>query len=573
MDTLGTRGNGSRAGTARAEAAGAAGTAHGHHTPGAATVPGEPDTRSPFARTDEAGFYRLIADISARFANVPAVEMAATVDASLRMCTAALDMDRGTILHTAASGGTLTVRSDCGRPGVSILPSGSVANAHFPVLSSAVRSGEFAAYPNLEAAAGDSDREAVRRLDAKAGLTLPLRARGRLVGALCFTDHRRDPIWGPEVIERARLVASVIGGAMAIETSQTEQQDTLSEVQRIRVRLDDEAVRVPGDGELQRVHRRLASDSAVIRRALAQAEQVAPTPATVLLAGETGTGKEVFAQTIHDLSPRHKRPMVRVNCGAIPAALIESELFGRERGAYTGALSRQAGRFELAEGSTVFLDEVGELPLEAQVKLLRVLQEREVERLGGSRPIKVDVRVIAASNKDLERCVAERTFREDLFYRLNVFPIIVPPLRERVADIPVLIWTFIDEYSKAFGKPISSVSKESLAALQQYAWPGNVRELRNTIERAVITATGPHLTVDVPRPSAASRRRSVKLADVEVEHIRSVLDETGWRVRGPNGAAALLGLKPTTLESRLARLGLKRKLSMGGGGAATMIAG
>ena len=251
--------------------------------------------------------------------------------------------------------------------------------------------------------------------------------------------------------------------------------------------------------------------------------------------------------------------MVRVNCAAIPTALIESELFGRERGAYTGALSRQIGRFEVADGSTIFLDEVGDLPLEVQVKLLRVLQDRVIERLGSSQSIKVDVRIIAATNKDLDQAVANRTFREDLYYRLNVFPIHVPPLRERLEDIPSLVWTFIEEFAKSFGKNVESVSKESLQALQQYGWPGNIRELRNVIEHAVIVSSGPRLTIPMPRASTLTRPKGRKLAEIEVDHIRSVLESTGWRVRGPAGAAELLGVKPTTLESRMAKLGIRRQ--------------
>jgi formate hydrogenlyase transcriptional activator len=523
------------------------------------------DQREEGAETvavSEAQFERLIADQSARLGDASSDDVGAAIAATLRLCTETLSMDRGTILQIAP-GEPPIVRYDCARPELPVLSARTPAQASLPALAAAARTGDLFSYARVEAIESATDRESLRRLGTKSGLTVPLRVRGAVVGALCFTMHRHERRWSPEIVERARLVAAVIAGALALERADAEHRLTQLELQRLRVRLDESVV-VTREATIPRVHRGLAADSAAIQRVLAQVEQVAPTTATVLLAGETGVGKEVFAQTIHDLSTRHKRPMVHVNCGAIPSALIESELFGRERGAYTGALSRQAGKFELAEGSTIFLDEVGELPLEAQVKLLRVLQEREVERLGGSRPIKVDVRVIAASNKDLERAVAERTFREDLFYRLNVFPITVPPLRERVADIPLLIWTFIDEYAKSFGKPISSLSKDSLAALQQYAWPGNVRELRNTIERAMITATGPHLTVDTPRASAASRHRSVKLADVEVEHIRAVLEETGWRVRGPHGAAARLGLKPTTLESRLARLGLKRGVAAPG---------
>jgi formate hydrogenlyase transcriptional activator len=299
--------------------------------------------------------------------------------------------------------------------------------------------------------------------------------------------------------------------------------------------------------------------SAAIEHVLAHVRQVAPTPATVLLLGETGTGKEVMAQAIHDLSPRRQRRMIGVSCAAIPTSLIESELFGREKGAYTDALSRQIGRFEAAHQSTLFLDEVGDLPMAVQAKLLRVLQERVIERLGSVQSVKVDARIIAATNRNLEDAVRDRSFREDLYYRLNVFPIVVPPLRERVEDIPALVWTFLDEFADSYGKTIESISEESLRELQRYAWPGNVRELRNVIERAVILATGPHLVVEAPRLNHQPMpRTAMTLTELEVSHIRAVLTSTNWRVRGPGGAAERLGLKPTTLESRMLRLGIER---------------
>jgi formate hydrogenlyase transcriptional activator len=298
--------------------------------------------------------------------------------------------------------------------------------------------------------------------------------------------------------------------------------------------------------------------SAAMRRVLMQIEQVAATDSTVLLLGETGTGKELFATQIHDRSRRRSRVMVRVNCAAIPATLIESELFGREKGAFTGALAQQVGRFELADHSTIFLDEIGDLPPEVQIKLLRVLEERQVERLGSPKPIHVDTRIIAATHRNLEQRITEGSFREDLFYRLNVFPIQVPPLRERVEDIPLLVWRFVEEFSKAFAKPIEAISHENMLALQRYSWPGNIRELRNVVERAMIVATGPRLAIGVPTSSPSASKPYVKLRDVEREHIRGVLENTAWRIRGLGGAAERLGLKPTTLETRMAKLGLAR---------------
>jgi transcriptional regulator with GAF, ATPase, and Fis domain len=314
-------------------------------------------------------------------------------------------------------------------------------------------------------------------------------------------------------------------------------------------------------------HDRIIGRSPAIRRAFNDARQVAATSSTVLLLGETGTGKERFANAIHRMSARRHRVMVRVSCAAIPASLIESELFGRERGAYTGALARQIGRFERANGSTIFLDEIGDLPPEVQVKLLRVLQEREVERLGGSRPIPVDVRVIAATNHDLGREILEGRIREDLFYRLNVFPITIPPLRERPEDIALLVQAVVQELAGVVGRRIDSIDQASLDALVPYAWPGNVRELRNVVERALMTSAGPVLRIPVPRepgakgaagPASPPATAVTYLKAVEREHILRVLHAVGWRIRGAGGAAERLGLKPTTLEYRMARLDIRR---------------
>ncbi len=308
----------------------------------------------------------------------------------------------------------------------------------------------------------------------------------------------------------------------------------------------------------------LAGPSAAMREILALVSQVAATDATVLILGETGTGKELLATYIHELSSRSARQMVRLNCAAIPETLLESELFGREKGAYTGATERQVGRFELADRSTIFLDEIGDLPANAQVKLLRVLEERQIERLGSGRGIKVDTRILAATHRNLEQLVAAGTFREDLFYRLNVFPVRMPALRERAEDIPSLVSRYIAEFSELFNRRIDGIRPDTMAALQRYPWPGNVRELRNVIERAMINARGRELIVELPRPVLASMKVSDRLADVEKEHVRRVLDMTHWRIRGANGAADRLGLRPTTLESRMAKLGLTRPRAAAG---------
>ncbi|MCM2264140.1 MAG: sigma 54-interacting transcriptional regulator [Desulfuromonadales bacterium] len=292
-------------------------------------------------------------------------------------------------------------------------------------------------------------------------------------------------------------------------------------------------------------------------------DQVAPQDVTVLLLGETGTGKGLVARAIHNRSSRKDRPMVTVNCTALPANLIESELFGREKGAFTGAHARQVGRFELADGGTIFLDEIGEMPLELQCKLLRVIQDGEFERLGNPRTIKVNVRIIAASNRNLEEEIRAGRFREDLFYRLSVFPITIPPLRQRKEDIPLLVNHFVAKYNKKIGRKIVSVSAEALKSLHEYHWPGNVRELENVIERAVITSQGSALQVldrfeAFPKAGAQAGQDVKNIAELEREHIRQVLQTTGWRVEGPKGAAVLLGLNPSTLRARMRKYGIRR---------------
>ncbi len=333
---------------------------------------------------------------------------------------------------------------------------------------------------------------------------------------------------------------------------------SLDEVRQLRDQLEHENMHLRQEAKQLYGHSRIIGQSAAIRDVLSQVEQVAPTPATVLLLGETGTGKELFASAIHELSSRKSRVMIRVNCAAIPIPLIESELFGREKGAYTGAVSKQIGRFEMAHGSTLFLDEIGELPMDIQVKLLRVLQEKTIERLGNPKPIPADVRIIAATNKDLEKAIREGKFREDLYYRLNVFPVTIPPLRDRREDIPLLTWAFLEEFAVTLGKHVDAISHSDMDTLVRYSWPGNVRELRNVIERAMILATDSKLRVEIPNGPNGKSVQSFNMEDVERKHFLSVLDMTGWRVRGKGGAAEILGLKPTTLTSRMAKLGIRR---------------
>jgi chemotaxis protein methyltransferase CheR len=304
----------------------------------------------------------------------------------------------------------------------------------------------------------------------------------------------------------------------------------------------------------------IIGNSAAIQYVLFKVEQVAATDTAVLVLGETGTGKELVVRAIHNNSLRNQHPLVKVNCAALPSNLIESELFGHEAGAFTGAQNRQIGRFEVADGATIFLDEIGELPMELQTKLLRVLQEGEFERLGSTRTLRVDARVIAATNRNLEAEVRRGQFRQDLFYRLNVFPITVPPLRERIEDIPLLVEFFVDKASKRLGKGIRDISTSIFKTLQDHPWPGNVRELQNVIERSVIESSGPRLrlTEALKPPQNAPPAPLKTMETIERNHIVSVLEYTGWKVSGKGGATEILGLKRGTLIARMKKLGIQK---------------
>jgi PAS domain S-box-containing protein len=337
-----------------------------------------------------------------------------------------------------------------------------------------------------------------------------------------------------------------------------ELRESLREIEALKQQLERENIYLQEEVKLLDEHKEIVGQSSAIKKILAQAEQVAQTDSTVLILGETGTGKELLARAIHRMSSRKDRPLVTVNCASLPPTLIESELFGRERGAYTGALTRMVGRFELADGSTLFLDEIGELPLDLQSKLLRVLEEGKFERLGSTKSMQVDVRIIAATNRNIEQEVEHGKFRQDLFYRLNVFPIVIPPLRKRPEDIPLLVRAVVKEFQKKVGKEIESIPKKTMQALQSYSWPGNVRELRNVIEHAMILSKDKTLYVQLPNRASSKIMAAGNLEDVERSHIVAVLEKTGWRIAGQGGAAEVLGLKRTTLQAKMKKLGIKR---------------
>lgn len=379
----------------------------------------------------------------------------------------------------------------------------------------------------------------------------PLKFRRELLGVIAMFGRR--PL---SEAEFDRLAVFANEAAVAIKNAQL-----FTEVEQLKNRLHAENLYLREEIRLDHNFEEIIGESQSIKTVLRSIEQVAPTDSTVLIRGDTGTGKELIARAIHHMSPRRARSLVKVNCGAIPANLLESELFGHEKGSFTGALQRRIGRFELADGGTIFLDEVGELPLDAQVKLLRVLQEREFERVGSGHSTKVNVRVIAATNRDLHAAVKVGSFRADLLYRLNVFPIEVPALSARTSDIPLLVHHFVAKFSAKLGKRFEEVSQGTMDRLTRYSWPGNIRELENVIERATILAIGPRLQIDEaflhmePAPLLLSEGT---MEEVERAHIFRVLQDMNWVIEGKQGAAIRLGLHPNTLRSRMQKLGIKK---------------
>ena len=386
----------------------------------------------------------------------------------------------------------------------------------------------------------------------------PLEFRGELMGVIGMISQRP---FDPQAFELLGIFADQ--AAVAIKSAHL-----FTQLERYRERLEVENAYLQEEIRTERGFEEIVGRSAALRSVLRRVKQVAEVDTAVLLTGETGTGKELIARAIHGLSPRNARPMIKINCGAIPQGVVESELFGHERGAFTGALQRRLGRFELADNGTLFMDEVGELPLDTQVKLLRVLQEQEFERLGGGRPIKVDVRLVTATNRDLDVEVGAARFRADLYYRLNVFPIRVPPLRERTDDIPSLVRYFLDHFQRKLAKPLRGVTPAGMRQLLDYPWPGNIRELQNVLERASVLATGPIVDVstamvgaDVPVPDAIPvvDERIVTLDEHERQQIRRALDEAAGKIHGPGGAAARLGINASTLRSRMEKHGMTKQ--------------
>lgn len=502
-------------------------------------------------------FERLLSELSATFVNLPPDQVDTEIQRWIGRIGAFLEMDIGTVAQFSEGSARFTHRwaAESFR-----FPENGPLARDFPWMSRQLAGGRIVFVTDVrdlpEEAA--TDRAHFISLGILSTISIPLSVGGTAVGVLSFNSRSPAENWPAIYLDRYKLLGDIFANALMRKRSDKLLHNAFEEIKGLKELVEAENLYLRRQVQFFQHHEGIIGESAAVRQVLRQVEQVAAVDSTVLIQGETGTGKELIADAIHKLSQRRERAMVKVNCAAIPQTLMESELFGHERGAFTGASSRELGRFETAHRGTILLDEVGELPVQLQSKLLRVLQDGTFERLGSSKTIRVDVRVIASTNKDLKKAVREGSFRPDLYYRLNVFTITAPPLRERKEDIPALIWWFTGMYAKKTGKQIETIPRQAMAAYQRYDWPGNVRELMNAVERSVIVTRGRVLDAYIPEDTSLAEGEEAVLSEVERSHILKVLQKTGWRVRGQGGAAQLLGIKPTTLESRMQKLGIRR---------------
>jgi transcriptional regulator with GAF, ATPase, and Fis domain len=521
---------------------------------------------------------RLLIDLCTRFTGLPVEQIDREIERGLCLLVEFLGTDRSTLSEFSPDGTGFTHVAAWARPGLPPYLTRDV-QAELPWYHATVARGEtlrFERFPDDLPGEAEHEREMVRRTGLKSNLTVPIVVGGRHACVLAIGAIREFRAWPNQVVERVRLVGQILASGLdrkrvetalraavsALERARGELEVRLEEIGQLKDRLEAENVYLRTEIRRETGFDRIVGESPAILGVLAHVAQVSAVDSSVLLLGETGTGKELLARAIHDTSPRRGGPLVTVNCAALPPSLIESELFGHEKGAFTGATGSRAGRFEVADGGTLFLDEIGELSADLQVKLLRVLEDGEFARVGSTRPRKADVRIVAATNRDLARAMAAGRFREDLYFRLSVFPIQVPPLRDRRQDIPLLVWAYINRRQAQLGRRIERVPERTMEALMAHAWPGNVRELENVIERALILSTGSTLRLE--GPLGASARATAphhvpeRLDDVERAHIRRLLEDSGWKIDGEGHAAEKLGLHPNTLRSRMKKLGIAR---------------
>jgi PAS domain S-box-containing protein len=516
----------------------------------------------------QAHFESLLSDISASFVNVPSDQMDATIAAALEQVGTCLELDRCTYGHLSLDGTEVHITHVWNRDPLDGVAA-SYAAADYPWFLTPFVTGQELLWSRSKGLppASEADIQLLEALDMQCFAGIPVVVGDDVVGCLAFISCTNPRPWNPTAVGRLHLLSRIFGSAIERQRQDLELRKAYDEIRQLKEHLEAENIALKQEVAASFAGYEMVGKSPALREVLFQVEQVAATDSTVLLLGETGVGKELVARAIHAQSRRSDQTLVTVNCAALPSSLIESELFGHEKGAFTGAASRKIGRFEVADGGTILLDEIGDLEAAVQVKLLRILQDGQFERLGSSETRAVDVRVIAATNRDLWTMVDRGEFRDDLYYRLGVFPIHVPPLRERRDDIPLLVWYFVTVLRTRLGKTISTIPPRTMRALSAYDWPGNVRELQNVVERAMITSRGYSLELGAflpwtrGRESATATRakdHGMRLADAERAHIVAALERCNWKVGGLDGAAERLGLKRSTLQSRMKKLGIER---------------
>ena len=508
-------------------------------------------------------FEQVLSEISSMFANLPADEVDKHIGYGLERIGSFLKADRSNYTHGFKTETFVGRIYSWENEGVAPLPPFDDLETTFPWSKSRILYGKTIHFTRDDELPKEAavDIETWRRIGTRSHVNVPIAIGGPIVGALSVSAVHAHRAWPKEIVTRLRLVGEVFANALVRKKKELEVTRAFVEIKALKSQIEADCTYLKEEIDLTYDHHHMIGQSEAFKAMIYKIDQIAAADTTVLITGETGTGKEMVARAIHANSQRKGRPMVKVNCASLSASLIESELFGHEKGSFTGSHGKRIGRFELANGNTLFLDEIGELPIESQAKLLRVLQEGEFERLGSSTTIKVDVRIIAATNRVLDEEVKKKRFRADLWYRLNIFPIEIPPLRRRKEDIPLLADGFTQKFSRKAGKAIEKIPLKVMKSLQHYRWPGNVRELENVIERAVINTQGGTLQLLDPLFSGGEETvpsgQQRTLAEIEKHHILKTLEDTRWRVEGPRGAARILGLHPSTLRSRMRKHGIR----------------
>jgi PAS domain S-box-containing protein len=523
--------------------------------------------RSRAELSERIRFEEFLSNLSTRFAALPAERVGEEVTQGLKLLVEYLNIDRSTFSAFSDEPPQLKILYSYARKGFESVPSIDL-NELFPWSISKLQRKDVVVFNSLDElpAKATTDRRSFEKLGLKSHLTIPIFLGESLDCLISFGSIEKERIWPLELIPRLKLFGELLANAVsrkkAVERQRKDEEKlrrAFEEVSALKKHLEAESAYLQHEIKLDHNFENIIGQSKALKYVLFRIEQVAKTDAPVLLMGETGTGKELATRAIHSLGKRCNRPLIKINCAALPAGLIESELFGHEKGAFTGALSTQVGRFELAKGSTLFLDEIGEFPLELQAKLLRVLEGGEFERLGSPKTLKTDARIIASTNRDLEKEAEKGRFRKDLWYRLRVFPISMPPLREREDDIILLVQHFLEKYTRQMGKPSLKIRQKTLNRLMEHSWPGNIRELMHTIESAIISSRGSYLQVDLPETSTGQQMAPETLRELEHDHILKVLEMTRWKINGPGGAAAILDIHPNTLRSRMKMLGIRKE--------------